>query len=620
MDKCKRRFDLMRGLYINYLLSPFLKYISYYIIICTVNAVNTYQSQVIKAQQFIIIIIIKNCLYFYNYKFTICIFLRLQIKNKKTKKQIINQQKFYIAKKQFNQRIKIIHSFIHSYLPNQLTKKQQVMHSLKSLQNINKMLYQKNIFSFSSKVYSCAKEATKDIFDGAKVLVGGFGVCGVPENLIKAVQQNGPKNLTIVSNNCGLKDFGLGLLLNTRQVKRMISSYVGENDEFERQYLKGELEVELTPQGTLAEKCRAAGHGIPAFYTPTGAHTLIEQGGFPIKYKQGSHEPEIVSAPKERRNFNGKEYILEETIFGDFALVKAKKADRYGNLVFNRTARNFNQDMATASRCVIAEVEEIVENGEIDPDHVHIPGVFVHRIYKAENVSKRIEKLTLDEGESKESSASFKIREKIIKRAAQEVTNGMYVNLGIGIPTLLPNYLPKGVTIELHSENGIIGIGKYPKPGQQDSDIINAGKETITMVPGSSIFSSSLSFGIIRGGHLDLTMLGAMQVSKEGDIANWIIPGKMVKGMGGAMDLVQSGSKVIVVMEHTAKGKHKLLNSCSLPLTGKSVVDKVITEKAVFEKRNDVLVLTEIAHESSLEDIKSSTGFSFEVVSNPVRF
>ncbi|EGR29886.1 hypothetical protein IMG5_146590 [Ichthyophthirius multifiliis] len=476
---------------------------------------------------------------------------------------------------------------------------------------------------FSSKIFSSAIEATKDIKDGSKLLVGGFGLCGIPENLIQAVCTNGPKNLTVVSNNCGVTDWGLGLLLQSRQIKRMISSYVGENAEFERQYLQGELEVELTPQGTLAEKCKAGGQGIPAFYTPTGAYTLIEQGGFPIKYKQGGVKNgiEIISQKKEKRSFNNREYILEESIFGDFALIKAQKADKNGNLVFNRTARNFNQDMATAAKVVIAEVEEIVENGEIDPDSVHVPGIYVKRIFKGNSFEKRIEKRTLqinnDNKENQLKQKGFKVREKIIKRAAQEVRNGMYINLGIGIPTLLPNYVHPDVEIHIHSENGVIGVGSYPVSGQENADLINAGKETITLLKGSSIFSSSQSFGIVRGGHLDLTILGGMQVSKNGDIANWIIPGKIVKGMGGAMDLVSSGSKVIVVMEHMAKNELKLLNECTLPITGKGVVNKIITDMAVFEKVNGQMVLMEVALEYTLDDVKKATGFQFEV-QNPL--
>lgn len=291
--------------------------------------------------------------------------------------------------------------------------------------------------------------------------------------------------------------------------------------------------------------------------------------------------------------------------------------------------------MALASKIVIAEVEEIVENGQIDPDHVHVPGVFVHRIVKSINNAKPIEKLTLDQKES--SIPVNATREKIVRRVAQEVKSGMYVNLGIGIPTLLPNYLPKGVIIDIHSENGILGVGKYPDAGQQDPDLINAGKvtgegnlqqqtnyhlyqETVTLQPGSSIFSSSTSFGVVRGGHLDLSILGAMEISKTGDIANWIIPGKLVKGMGGAMDLVGGDNSVIVVMEHTAKGSKKLLEKCLLPITGKTVVSKVITEKAVFELQNGELVLAEIATESSLEDVRANTGFDFKVVPNPARF
>lgn len=226
-----------------------------------------------------------------------------------------------------------------------------------------------------NKVYSSAKEALAGVKDGMTILVGGFGLCGIPENLIAALRDTGSKNLTCVSNNAGVDDFGLGLLLQTRQIKKMISSYVGENATFEKQFLSGELEVELTPQGTLAERLRAGGAGIPAFFTPTGVGTQVAEG-------------------KEVRDFDGRQYVMERGIVGDFALVKAWKADRFGNLVFRKTARNFNPMVATAGKVTVVEVEELVEVGEIDPDEVHTPGIFVQRIILGESYEKRIEQRT----------------------------------------------------------------------------------------------------------------------------------------------------------------------------------------------------------------------------------
>ena len=219
-----------------------------------------------------------------------------------------------------------------------------------------------------------ADEALNDIFDGATVAVGGFGLCGIPEHLIAALVRKGVHGLTCYSNNAGVDDFGLGLLLQNRQIKKMVSSYVGENAEFERQYLSGELDVELVPQGTLAERMRAGGAGIPAFYTPTGAGTAVAEG-------------------KDVRVFNGRECILEQGIVADFALVKAWKGDRMGNLVYRKTARNFNPMAATCGKICIAEVEEIVEVGDLDPDHVHTPGVYVHRLVLGTAYEKRIEKV-----------------------------------------------------------------------------------------------------------------------------------------------------------------------------------------------------------------------------------
>lgn len=231
-----------------------------------------------------------------------------------------------------------------------------------------------------NKLYPNAAHALEGVVaDGMTLAVGGFGLCGIPEALILALRETGKRELTVISNNAGVDGFGLGVLLESRQIKKMISSYVGENKEFERQYLSGELELEFTPQGTLAEKLRAGGSGIPAFFTRTGYGTLVAEG-------------------KETREFDGEQYVMERSLVADVALVKAIKADKAGNLVFNKTARNFNPLAAMAGKLCIAEVEQLVETGELDPDEVHLPGIFVQRIVVNANPEKRIEKRTLSEG------------------------------------------------------------------------------------------------------------------------------------------------------------------------------------------------------------------------------
>jgi 3-oxoacid CoA-transferase len=374
---------------------------------------------------------------------------------------------------------------------------------------------------------------------------------------------------------------------------------------------------------------------VPAFYTPTGAGTVYATGGIPIKFvKDGKGEVEIRSSKKETREFicpkDGKtrEYVMEEAIVADVALVKAYKADTHGNLVFRGTAQNANPDAAKCARTCIAEAEIIVEAGQLDPDEIHLPGIYVDRLIIATENEKRIERLREtrpsihEEGGSRKNAVADGGRGRIMHRAAKEFKDGMFVNLGIGLPTMASNYIPEGVHIELHSENGLLGIGPYPLTGEADPDYINAGKETITAIRGASSFGSSESFDIIRGGHLNLTMLGGLQCSVSGDLASWVIPGKMLKGMGGAMDLVSApGSRVVVLMDHVAKdGTPKIMEKCTLPLTGRGVVDRIITDMCVFDcNRGESieiapkLTLVEIAPGLSVNDIKNSTACDFDV-------
>ncbi|KAK3936858.1 hypothetical protein QBC46DRAFT_452401 [Diplogelasinospora grovesii] len=486
------------------------------------------------------------------------------------------------------------------------------------------------------KLFKSADDAVADIQSGSVILSSGFGLCGVAETLIEALRRRGPASLhslTAVSNNAGAEGRGgLALLTEAGQVDKLIMSFLGANKTLEKQYLTGRIAVELCPQGTLAERIRAGGSGIPAFFTPTGGHTLVQEGAIPVRFDPEGNVVEY-GRPRETRIFDGRPFLMETALTGDVAILRAWKVDKAGNCVFRYTTKSFAPLMAKAARLSIVEAENIVEVGQIDPDDVDLPGIFIDRIVPATGKSQvEILKTKKPAGGKEEGGGvvakgggkrggddgALARRDRIARRAAKELKDGFYVNLGVGIPTLAPSFLPSGQQVWIQSENGILGMGDYPTPEQVDPDIVNAGKETVTLVPGAATFDSSESFAMIRGGHVDVSILGALQVSASGDLANYMIPGKVFKGMGGAMDLVSNpdSTKIVVATEHVAKdGTSKIVQNCSLPLTGARVVSTIITDLCVFEvdRKKGTLTLTEIAPGIDVEEVKSKTDATFAV-------
>ncbi|MEN2283410.1 3-oxoacid CoA-transferase [Algoriphagus sp. SE2] len=435
------------------------------------------------------------------------------------------------------------------------------------------------------------QEAVKKVKDGDRLLCGGFGMTGNPVHLLHALAETSVKNLTYIGNNAGEPGLGGGRLLENGQLKKMIGSFFTSNPLAVKAAQDGKIEYELIPQGSLGEAIRAGGMGIGGFFTPTGVGTLLAEG-------------------KDKKIINGEEQIFIPAIKGDVAFIRAWKADTAGNLVYRLTEQNFNIAMATAADLVIAEVEEIVPEGKLDPSTIHTQGCFVDFLVQAKLKEE-------DLGTSASVKGSLKRvdegRMKMVQRVLQELQAGEIVNLGIGIPTLVADLITPEDGIILHTENGMLGVGPEPEDGKGALyHPVNAGKIPVTALPGASYFDSTTSFGMIRGKHVDVAVMGGLQVDKEGNLANWAVPGKPLLGVGGAMDLASGAKKLIITMQHVNKdGTSKIVEKCTLPITAKKAVDMIITDLAVFKFIEGELTLIELMPGISLESVRKSTDTPF---------
>jgi 3-oxoacid CoA-transferase len=461
------------------------------------------------------------------------------------------------------------------------------------------------------KVVSSAREAVRDIPDGAAIVIGGFGVIqGWPINLLSALREQGARALTLIFNSPGVGPLSPQMLAESGQIRKLIATYAAyptTRTPVEDRLKDGTIALELVPQGTLVERLRAGGAGLAAFYTPTGVGTDIAKG-------------------KEERTFNGRRYILETALRGDFAFIRAAKADRHGNLVYRRGSRNFNPVFATAATVTIAEVNEIVEPGEIDPETVVTPGIFVDRVVRAEQqldvaallaLSREYGRQQRLEGRSAPGVPPGLTPELMAFKAASLLKPGEYINLGLGMPTLVSNFITPEREIILHAENGILGYGPLAAEGEEDIDLYNASAQLVSELPGASYFNSADAFAMARSGRVTTVILGGFQVAENGDLANWNVPAREVGGIGGAMDLAAGNARIIAIMFHTDRdGTPKLLRRCTYPLTAIGCVRSVVTDLALIDIDAEGFLLREIAPGVTVDDVKRFTDAPLRVASD----
>jgi len=451
-----------------------------------------------------------------------------------------------------------------------------------------------------------ATAAVADIPDGASILLGGFGVLqGWPHELLFALRERGVKDLTLICNSPGFGPFSPQILAEQKQIKKLIASFGGYSyraTPLAEQIGRGEVAFEMVPQGTLIERIRAGGAGIPAFFTLTGVGTIVEEG-------------------KEQRIFHGRTYLMETALRADFAFIRAQQADTMGNLIYRRTARNFNPLFATAADVTIIEVDEVVEPGTLEPETIITPGIFVHRLVRRETplqkdaildlVRRLGRQVKVTEGASDGHGRGLS-PELMALRAARLLTPGQYVNLGIGLPTLVSDFITDEVT--LHAENGVLGYGPLAPAGEEDIDLYNASSQFVHLLPGASFFHSADAFAMIRGGHIGTVVLGGLQVAETGDLANWKTPGMQAGAVGGAMDLAAGARTVIVLMSHTTKqGESKLVRACTYPLTARRCVSWVMTNLALIQINPTGFVVKELASGVTLDEVRAATAAPLRV-------
>ncbi len=463
----------------------------------------------------------------------------------------------------------------------------------------------------TKRICASAHEAVADIPDGATLLVHSFGPPQAwPTDCLLALADRGVRDLTVVCNTPAGGPTSLNVLADKRQIRRLVCSYVAGpslDTPIAQQVRAGEIELEMVPQGTLVERVRAGGAGLAGFFTPTGVGTPAAAG-------------------KEERVFDGRRYVFERAIRGDFALLQGYRADPAGNLVYRRGMRNFGPAFAMAARVTIAEVKEIVPVGSLDPEAVVTPGIFVDRIVKTTTA--------LDVGVLRQILAvlgrAIDMQGRPVRpggpvglpadlmamKVAALLADGEYVNLGLGLPTLVSNYIA-GRDVTLHSENGILGYGGFPAEGEEDIDLYNASGQLVTPLPETAYFDSTTSFAMARTGRVSTVVLGAFQVAQNGDLANWMVPGQAGGGIGGAMDLAAGGARVIAVCYHRERsGASKLVERLTYPPTALGCVRAVVTDLAWIDVDGEGFVVREIAPGVGIDDVREATAAPLRVAAD----